>query len=67
MAEIVNLRQARKRLARDAAAETARQNRVRHGRSAVQKSAERQDEARRRALLDASRLDPPPAPPEPPR
>lgn len=42
MAEIVNLRAARKRLARDAAARTAAQNRALHGRTKAEKLRDRQ-------------------------
>ena len=57
MAEIVNLRRAKKARARDGAAQQAAENRVRHGRSAAAKAAERQDEARRRAVLDGAKVD----------
>ncbi|HEY2133029.1 MAG TPA: DUF4169 family protein [Acetobacteraceae bacterium] len=57
MGEIVNLRQARKRRARDEAAATAQENRTRHGRSPAQKAADAREEERRRALLDGVRRD----------
>lgn len=57
MGEIVNLKLARKRKARDEAAKAADARRAGHGRT----KAERETEAVRRALaeraLDASRLD----------
>lgn len=57
MAEIVNLRTARKRRARDEAALQAQQNRARHGRTPARKAADAADDARREALLDAVRRD----------
>jgi Domain of unknown function (DUF4169) len=57
MGEIVNLRQARKRRARDEASATAQENRVRHGRTPAQKAADARDEERRRALLDGVRRE----------
>ncbi|MCW3477575.1 DUF4169 family protein [Limobrevibacterium gyesilva] len=59
MAEIVNLRQARKRQARAEADAAARENRVRHGRTGAQKVVDRGAEERRRALLDGARLPAP--------
>jgi hypothetical protein len=53
--EIVNLRQMKKRRERDLASEAAKQNRVRHGRTGAEKADTRRAEARRQALLDASR------------
>jgi hypothetical protein len=55
MGEIVNLRRMKKRREQQDAAETAKQNRVRHGRTATQKANDRREEQRRQALLDASR------------
>lgn len=58
MAEIFNLKVARKRRARDEAARVAAGNRVRHGRTKAQKV---RDEAEARAAsdkLDALKLDP---------
>jgi hypothetical protein len=55
MGEIVNLRRMKKRCEQQDAAETAKQNRVRHGRTAIQKANDRRAEQRRQALLDASR------------
>ena len=59
MAEIVNLRQMKKRRAREAAAADAKQNRVRHGRTAAEKANDRREEERRKALLDGARRDKP--------
>jgi hypothetical protein len=58
MGEIVNLRQARKRLARAAAEREAQQNRARFGRSAAEKRAEQQQQERQRASVDAAKLEP---------
>jgi hypothetical protein len=55
--EIVNLRTVKKQREQRKQAEAARQNRVRHGRSATQKANDRREEQRRQALLDASRRD----------
>jgi hypothetical protein len=52
MAEIVNLRTRRKRLARDAAAREAAQNRVLHGRTRAERDVTEAAEA-----LDAKRLN----------
>jgi hypothetical protein len=57
--EVVNLRQARKRRARDDAAVTAAENRARFGRTRSEVAAERAEEARRQAVLDGARLDEP--------
>ena len=57
MGEIVNLRQARKRRARDEASATAQENRAWHGRTPAQKAADARDEARRQALLDGVRRE----------
>ncbi len=55
MGEIVNLRSVKKRLARDGVKAAAKENRVRHGRTEVEKANDRREEARRAALLDGSR------------
>ena len=55
MGEIVNLRRAKKQRARDEAAEAAKQNRIRHGRTAAEKANDERAEQRRAKLLDASR------------
>jgi hypothetical protein len=57
MGEIVNLRQARKRQARDAAAAGAAENRARFGRTMGQRLADHSDAERRDALLDALRRE----------
>ena len=53
--EIVNLRRTKKTLQRQQAADAAKQNRVRHGRTAAEKANDKRAEQRRPALLDASR------------
>jgi len=57
MGEIVNLRQVKKRQEREAAAATAQQNRVRHGRTKAEKANDRRAEERRQALLDAKKRE----------
>ncbi len=57
MGEIVNLRQVKKRQEREAAAATAQQNRVRHGRTKAEKANDRRAEERRQALLDAKQRE----------
>ncbi len=52
MGEIVNLRRVKKQRAQAEADAQAAENRVRHGRSAAQKRAERLAEQRRQAALD---------------
>lgn len=58
MADIVNLRMARKRKARAEEATKAEQNRVLHGRSGSDKRLETQRKARETALLDGHKLPP---------
>jgi predicted nucleic acid-binding protein len=58
MAEIVNLRQARKQRARREAEDAAGANRAKHGRTRAEREAEARREAERRRLLDSARLDP---------
>ncbi len=65
MAEIVNLRRVKKQRARAAAAAEAAQMRALHGRTAGQKAAEQQDQARAAAHLDGHRQDTDPPQPEP--
>jgi len=65
MGEIVNLRRVKRQRARDAAAELAQENRVRHGRTGTQKAADRQEAARRAAEHAGLRLDAPDAADEP--
>lgn len=59
MAEVIGLKAARKRKAREQAARQAAENRARFGRTAAPKAQD--EEARRRAedKLDQLRLDPP--------
>ena len=61
MAEIVNLRQERKRRDRAVAAGQAAANRARHGRTRAEREAEALAERQRLAVLDGARLDRPPA------
>jgi hypothetical protein len=63
MGDLINLNKARKARARAEAADTAAANRAKHGRTGAAKAADRQAEARRRALLDGARLEG--GPPEP--
>jgi hypothetical protein len=55
MGEIVNLHRAKQRRGRAEATATAQQNRIRHGRTKVEKANDKRMEERRQALLDASR------------
>ena len=55
MGEIVNLHRVKQHRERNQAAATAKQNRIRHGRTKTQKANDQRIEARRQALLDASR------------
>jgi hypothetical protein len=56
MAEIINLRRARKEKARDERKNEADTNRLRFGRTRAQKAADRDEEARRHRTLDGKRL-----------
>ncbi len=58
MGEIVNLKQVKKRQARERAGAEAAANRVKHGRTAAEKANDRRAEARRQALLDGARRPP---------
>ncbi len=58
MGEIVNLRQAKRRLARAKAAQDAQENRIRHGRTRTQTEVERLDAARREAVTSGAKLEP---------
>ncbi|MCL6251771.1 DUF4169 family protein [Altererythrobacter sp. KTW20L] len=58
MAEIVNLRMARKDRARNAKEREAQANRAVHGESKATKAARKADEARAAALLDGVRREP---------
>ncbi|RAI58854.1 DUF4169 family protein [Roseicella frigidaeris] len=55
MGEVVNLNRMRKARAKAEAATQAAANRVRHGRTAVEKENDRRAEARRQALLEGAR------------
>lgn len=57
MAEIVNLRQARKRRDRKAAADQAAANRVAFGRTRAQKQADAADAERTRRQLDQAKRE----------
>ena len=58
MADIVNLRQARKDKARRAREREATENRRRYGRTRAEKSADQDAQGRARRLLDERQLDP---------
>lgn len=60
MAEIINLRSARKQAARDAARREASGNAARHGRTPAEKAREADELARARARLDGHKRDPDP-------
>lgn len=57
MGEIVNLRRVKKAKQRAAAGEAARQNRVRHGRTAAQKAEDARARDRQAAAAEGARLD----------
>ena len=57
MGEIVNLRLVKKRAARVAAAAEAAENRVRHGRTAAAKAADRLERALAAAVVEGARLE----------
>ncbi|MBU8546330.1 MULTISPECIES: DUF4169 family protein [Roseomonadaceae] len=59
MGDLVNLNHARKARAKQQAQADAAANRVKHGRSKVEKLADRQAAARRDALLDGAKQDEP--------
>lgn len=59
MAEIINLRLARKAKKRKDEAETAQRNRVLHGRTKSEKTALEAERERKANLLDGHRLDRP--------
>ncbi|WP_426956576.1 DUF4169 family protein [Muricoccus radiodurans] len=64
MAEIVNLRRARREKARREAEAQASANRAAHGRTRAEKIRDAAEAARRAALLEGARLDPPAARPD---
>lgn len=57
MAEIINLRTARKAKARENAAAAAGQNRALHGRTRAEKQADRAEAERRDRILDSAKID----------
>ncbi|WP_267387980.1 DUF4169 family protein [Sphingomonas sp. GC_Shp_3] len=57
MAEIINLRTARKAKARAGTAATAAQNRALHGRTPAQKAADHAEAERRERTLDGARRE----------
>ena len=57
MAEIINLRQARKARAREEKAEKASEKRRVHGRSKAERLGEEQERKRREQELDGKKLD----------
>jgi len=62
MADIVNLRMARKAKARSEAEKTAENNRIAFGRTKAEKQASRAEAERAAKAHDAGRIDAPPAP-----
>ena len=65
MAEIINLRRARKRAARDAASQDAAAARAKHGQTRRQREAVSADKDATRRLLDNAKLTPLPRNGEP--
>ncbi len=59
MADIVNLNDRRKALAREAAARQAEANRARHGRTLAQRRRDAEETAARERLLDGASTAPP--------
>ena len=59
MAEIINLRRARKAKARTDATAEADANRLRHGRNLAEREAEAAEEERREHLLDGAKRERP--------
>ncbi len=55
MGEIVNLRRVKKQRLRDEQAQTARENRIRHGRTGAAKANDARATARRQAELDGKK------------
>ena len=56
-AEIVNLKRVKKRLGQDAAAQSAEQARIRHGRTRAQRAADAAAAQASKRLLDGARID----------
>jgi hypothetical protein len=61
VSEIVNLRQARKRIARTARAETAAVNRAKYGQTRAERALKQSEADRQRNLLDGSKREEPKA------
>jgi hypothetical protein len=59
MAEIVNLRLARKRKAREESERAAEQNRLLHGRTKAEKTRDRDESEKTASFLDGHRREPP--------
>ncbi|MBV9840136.1 MAG: DUF4169 family protein [Sphingomonadaceae bacterium] len=57
MAEIINLRQARKAKTRARAGDAAAANRAKHGRTKAERAREEADAARREKLLDQAKRE----------
>ena len=57
MAEVINLRRARKARARDAAAEGAAVNRAAFGRTKAERAADATERARGERIVDGAKLD----------
>ncbi|WP_296676693.1 DUF4169 family protein [Novosphingobium sp.] len=57
MADVINLRQVRKAKARMAAADTAAQNRARHGRSKAERASQNAQADRAARLLDGAKRE----------
>jgi hypothetical protein len=57
MAEIINLRLAKKSLARNAAEKQAAENRIRFGETKAEKQRRKAEDALQRAKLDAGKLE----------
>ncbi len=58
MAEVINLRQARKSRARNQAAQQAAENRALHGQSLAERRRKQAEDARKVRALDAHRREP---------
>lgn len=58
MSDVVNLRQFKKRKAREEKEKTAAENRIRHGRTGAEKKFEREQARRTEEFLERNRLDP---------
>jgi hypothetical protein len=60
MSEIINLRQARKRVARAVREETAAANRAKHGQTKAERALKQAEADRLRSVLDGARREEPP-------